>query len=244
MKDNFSGHAADYATYRPTYPHELIAHLVSLAPAHHLAWDCATGNGQVAVMLAEFFAEVVATDISEQQLQNAVQAPNIRYLAEPAEHTSLPAASVDLVVVAQAVHWFEFGLFYQEVKRVVRPEGVVALIGYGLIRINPAIDEVIMKLYDGILNSYWDPERRYIDEEYRTIPFPFVELEVPQFSINATWTFGQLVGYLNTWSAVKHYEREHSENPVAMIEQELLEAWGNAQQKEVVFDIIARVGKV
>ncbi|MFD2514113.1 class I SAM-dependent methyltransferase [Pontibacter locisalis] len=244
MKDNFSGHAADYAKYRPTYPHELIAHLVALAPSHTLAWDCATGNGQVAGMLSEYFASVVATDISEQQLRNAPQLLNIQYLIEPAEHTSLSTSSVDLIVVAQAVHWFEFELFYKEAKRVLKPQGVLALIGYGLIRIDSSVDKVIERLYDGILSSYWDVERRYIDENYRTIPFPFTELEVPHFTMTSTWTLEQLIGYLNTWSAVKHYEKQHQENPVGLVEQELRQAWGNDPHKTVSFEIISRVGKV
>ena len=244
MKDNFSGHAADYARYRPTYPHELISYLVSLAPAHHLAWDCATGNGQVAGMLSEYFAEVVATDISEKQIKNAIQKPNILYKVEPAEQSSLADASVDLVVVAQAVHWFEFDNFYAEVKRVLHPEGVLALIGYGLISVSPEVDKVIYKLYEDILGEYWDPERRYIDEDYRTIPFPFVELEVPHFNITSSWTFEQLIGYLNTWSAVKHYEQEHHNNPVQLVEQELREKWGAQEQIEIKFNIITRVGKV
>jgi SAM-dependent methyltransferase len=244
MKDNFSGHASDYARYRPTYPHELISHLVSLAPAHRLAWDCATGNGQVAAMLSEYFAEVVATDISEKQLQQAVQKSNILYKVEQAEHSSLPDDSVDLVVVAQAVHWFNFDLFYREVLRVLQPEGVVALLGYGLIKINPALDEVIEKLYSGILASYWDAERRYIDDAYRTIPFPFRELDVPQFTISYNWTLEDLLGYLNTWSAVKHYEQQESQNPVQLIVQELREKWGTQQQVEVRFNVISRVGQL
>jgi SAM-dependent methyltransferase len=242
MKDNFSGHASDYARYRPTYPHELITHLVSLTPAHHRAWDCATGNGQVAVLLSEYFAEVVATDISEQQLRNAVQKPNIIYKVEPAEHPSLADDSVDLIVVAQAVHWFDFDLFFREVLRVLRPEGVVALIGYGLIKTTPALDEVIEKLYSGILDSYWDPERRYIEDAYRTIPFPFLELDMPQFTISYNWTLEDLLGYLNTWSAVKHYEQQEGQNPVQLVEQALREKWGPQQQVEVRFEVISRVG--
>lgn len=243
MKDNFSGHAADYAKYRPQYPHELISYLVNLAPAQHLAWDCATGNGQVAGMLSEYFAEVVATDMSEKQIQNAVQKSNIIYKVEPAEQTSLTDASVDLVVVAQAVHWFNFDKFYAEAKRVLRPEGVLALVGYGLIKVNSEVDKIIYKLYEGILGKYWDPERHYIDEAYQTIPFPFQELQVPEFSIKYTWTVEGIINYLNTWSAVKHYEKRQGQNPVQIIEQELREAWPQ-QQEKVKFNIITRVGKV
>ncbi|MFD3002879.1 class I SAM-dependent methyltransferase [Pontibacter toksunensis] len=244
MKDNFSGHASDYATYRPTYPQELIKQLADLAPAHDLAWDCATGNGQVAVMLSEYFAEVVATDISEKQLQNAVQQPNITYKVEQAEQSSLTDNSVDLVVVAQAVHWFDFEPFYSEVQRVLRPKGIVALIGYGLIKSTPALNEVIEQLYNNLLGKYWDPERRYIDAAYGTIPFPFRELDIPQFAIHYTWTIEDMLGYLNTWSAAKHFEKEHQQNPVNLIEPKLRAAWGEQERVPVAFDIASRVGKV
>lgn len=243
MKDNFSGHATDYARHRPSYPRELITHLVGLAPAHNLAWDCATGNGQVAGMLSEYFAAVVATDISEKQLRQAPQQPNIIYKVEQAEQSSLADGSVDLVVVAQAVHWFQFEQFYREVQRVLRPEGIIAVIGYGLIEIKPALDEVIEKLCNGILADFWDPERRYIDEDYRTIPFPFQELHIPEFTSSYSWTLEDLLGYLNTWSAVKHYEQQQGQNPVQLVEQELRERWGPQEQVDVRFRIISRIGK-
>ncbi|GAB3824485.1 class I SAM-dependent methyltransferase [Pontibacter rugosus] len=243
MKDNFSGHAADYAKYRPQYSTELISYLVSLAPAQHLAWDCATGNGQMAGMLSEHFAEVVATDMSEKQIQNAVPMPNITYKVEPAEQSTLADASVDFVVVAQAVHWFEFDKFYKEVKRVLRSEGVLALVGYGLISVSSEVDKVLQELYEDILGEYWDPERRYIDAAYKTIPFPFQELEVPELSIQYTWTVEDIINYLNTWSAVKHYEKKQHQNPVQLIERELREVWPQ-QQADIKFNIIARVGKV
>lgn len=211
---------------------------------HRLAWDCATGNGQVAGMLSEYFAEVVATDISEKQLDNAVQQQNITYKVEQAEQSSLKDNSVDLIVVAQAVHWFDFNPFYKEVQRVLRPEGIVALIGYGLIKTTPALDVVIEQLYSGMLGKYWDPERRYIDAGYRTIPFPFQELDMPQFAIHYTWTVEDLLGYLNTWSAAKHYEKQHQQNPVSLIEPELRAAWGEQEHVQVKFDMISRVGKV
>ena len=243
MKDNFSGHAADYARYRPTYPQELIAYLAGIAPAQHLAWDCATGNGQVAGMLASLFDQVVATDISENQLKSAVQLPNISYKVEQAEKSSLTDQSVDLIVVAQAVHWFNFERFYQEVKRVLKPNGLIAVIGYGLLTTHPALDKVIKHFYSEVLNGYWDPERSYLDEGYRTIPFPFQEEEVPQFSSSYTWTPDDLIGYLNTWSAVKHYEKQQGHNPVQLVEQQIREAF-EGETTTVTFDILTRVGKL
>ncbi|WP_101444586.1 class I SAM-dependent methyltransferase [Pontibacter ramchanderi] len=243
MKDNFSGHAADYARYRPAYPQELMAHLAGIAPARQLAWDCATGNGQVAGMLAPLFNQVAATDISENQLKNAVLLPNISYKVEQAEESSLEDQTVDLIVVAQAVHWFDFERFYQEVRRVLKPNGIIAIIGYGLLKTHPSLDQVIGHLYSEVLDSYWDPERRYLDENYRTIPFPFQEVTVPPFSSSYTWTPDDLIGYLNTWSAVKHYEKQQGHNPVQLVEQQLREAF-DGETTTVTFDILTRVGKL
>lgn len=180
MKDNFSAQASAYARFRPTYPPELIAELVALAPARQAAWDCATGNGQVAYALAEYFEEVLATDISAKQLAQARQHPRIQYQLEPAEKCSAPDQSFDLIVVAQAIHWFDFEGFYAEVRRVLRPGGVLALVGYGVFSTeNAALNAVIDHFYREITGPYWDPERRHIDEEYRTILFPFEQITMP-----------------------------------------------------------------
>lgn len=126
---------------------------------------------------------------------------------------------------------------------MLRSEGVLALVGYGLISVSSEVDKLVQKLYEDILGEYWDPERRYIDEAYQTVPFPFQELEVPEFSINYTWAIEDIINYLNTWSAVKHYEKKQHQNPVQLIEQELRQVWPQ-QQTEVKFNIIAKVGKV
>ncbi len=244
MKDNFSSHAPDYARYRPHYPHELVSYLVGLAPAHRLAWDCATGNGQVAEMLSEYFAQVIGTDISQNQLNSAVQRSNITYKVEQAEASSLESASVDLVVVAQAIHWFNFGRFYREVARVVRPGGIVAVVGYGLLKTDPAIENIILKLYRDTLGKYWDTERSYLDEAYETIPFPFEELEAPHFKMTADWSLDELTGYLNTWSAAKHFEKEQGQNPISLIEQELRQSWGGQKKMQVTFDLLLRIGRI
>jgi SAM-dependent methyltransferase len=245
MKDNFSAQAALYARFRPAYPPELIAHLASLAPNRQSAWDCGTGNGQVAAMLAGHFGQVYATDISEKQLGEAPAHPRIRYALEPAEQCSAPDQAFDLIVVAQAIHWFNFDRFYAQVRRVLRPGGVLAVLGYGIFRTDsPAVDALIHRFYTEITGPYWDPERRYLDEGYHTIPFPLEEIRMPDFAMQYRWTFPDVIGYLNTWSAVQHYIRENGENPVALMEAEFRRAWGGVGEREVRFPLLTRVGKV
>lgn len=244
MKDYFSTQSALYAQFRPTYPAELFDYMLSLVKEKHTAWDCATGNGQVAKELAKYFNHVFATDISENQLKNAMQQPNITYAIAPAEKTTFKNEVFDLITVAQAIHWFNFNEFYTEVKRTLKPDGLVAVIGYGLMYINPAIDALIHKFYEDILGPFWDEERRYITEHYQTIPFPFHEIKTPNFTIKTKWPFEQLVGYLNTWSALQHYMQMHNQNPMDFILEPLKETWGNAESREVNFPILLRLGKI
>jgi len=243
MKDNFSTQSAEYSIYRPTYPKELYDYLFSLVDNKDTAWDCATGNGQVARILANDFREVYATDISENQLKNALQLPNITYRIEPAEQTSVGNNSFDLITVAQAIHWFNFEAFYAEVKRTLKPNGLFAVIGYGVMFIDKKVDKSIHKLYEDILGKYWDAERRYIEEGYKTIPFPFEEIIAPHFQIKTNWNFNQMIGYLNTWSSLQHYKKANDRNPLEYMFTELKEAWGDDAEKDVHFPILLRVGK-
>ena len=242
MKDNFSSKSSSYAKYRPTYPQELYQFLKEKLHKTEKAWDCGTGNGQVAGELAKFFKEVQATDISQQQLDNAIIQPNIHYSVQTAEKTNFPDNSFDLITVAQAIHWFNFETFYKEVARVLKPDGIIPVIGYSLFKSNSETDEVILKFYHDIVGPFWDEERKYLDEKYKTIPFPFKEIESPRFEQEYQWTFAHLIGYLKTWSAVKHYEKANGENPVALIEEELKATFG--AKNKVVFPILFRCGKL
>lgn len=242
MKDNFSIQSAGYAQYRPTYPKELYDFLFSLVAVKETAWDCATGNGQVARELASHFNHVFGTDISENQLSHAVQKDNITYLLQSSDHSTFEDQTFDLITVAQAIHWFNFEGFYSEVKRTLKPGGIFAAFGYGVMKIDEKVDLIIHKLYRSILGSYWDEERKYIDEGYLTIPFPFQELPVPELSIKTYWNFEQLTGYLNTWSAVQHFRKANLSDPLDLIISELEAAWGD-EVKEVNFPILMRAGK-
>ncbi|MHA3788744.1 class I SAM-dependent methyltransferase [Flavobacterium hauense] len=243
MKDNFSIQAKGYSKYRPYYPSEMIAYIASFAENKQSALDVATGNGQVAVELAKHFKQVYATDISEKQLANALQKDNIIYKVERAEQTSFADSQFDLITVAQAIHWFDFEAFYKEVHRILKPDGVFAVLGYGLFTVNGESEKLLKHFYNDITGPYWDAERRYLDENYTTIPFPFEEVEVKQFTNEFTWTFEQLTGYLETWSAVQHYIKKNGSNPVDVIRDELKEYWEKGDKK-VTFPLLLRIGKL
>lgn len=241
MKDLFSSNSHDYSRYRPGYPFELFQFLKTITPLKNRAWDCGTGNGQVAGELANFFKQVYATDISINQLSQAVQKPNIQYTKQPAEKTNFPGDHFDLVTVAQAVHWFNFEAFYAEVRKVLKKEAVIAIFGYSLFYSNAETNEIIQDFYRNIVGPYWPTERRYLEEQYQTIPFPFEEIQAPKFELKQQWSFERLIGYLNTWSAVKSYEQETGENPVDLIKKDLSDSFGETGL--VSFPIIIRVGR-
>lgn len=243
MKDNFSIQANQYAQFRPEYPAELYDFIKNRVEQTHKVWDCATGNGQAAKVLATIFDDVIATDISEKQLENAYKAPNITYLAGTAEETSFATNSFDLITVAQALHWFSFDKFYDEVKRVAKPNAYLATWMYALNTVNLEIDAIVRSLYKPILGDYWDAERHHIDEFYATIPFPFHNVETAMFNYSICWTIEHYLGYLNTWSSVQKYIKQHHKNPVSFIETDLRNAWGK-NTVEVTFPIFLKMGRV
>jgi ubiquinone/menaquinone biosynthesis C-methylase UbiE len=245
--DHFSGIAAQYARHRPRYPQELFRTLAILAPSRQSAWDCATGNGQAAVGLAEVFEHVTATDASAEQLRHAEPRGNIEYRVARAENSGLKPDSVDVLTVAQAVHWFDIDRFYAEARRVLKPEGIIAVWTYHHATIEPAIDEAFLQWHETIA-SYWPPERRWVDERYATLPFPFAEEPLSnnsqQFQMTAQWNYKDYVGYLRTWSAVKNYQAQHHTDPVHLLEHQLKTLWQPDEVKEIVWALHIRCGRV
>ncbi len=244
FKDHFSGHSRDYRSFRPAYPDGLFAYLASVAPARQRAWDCATGSGQAAMGLARYFSRVTATDASVPQLRQAVRHEKIFYLACLSEASCFSDSSVDLITVAQAFHWFDFERFHQEARRVLKDNGCLAVWCYGLCRIAPAIDAVVDHLYNDLIGPYWPPERRLIEEEYRSVSFPYEELRPPVFVIKVGWDLTGYIGYLNTWSAVKRYSAALGANPVDLIAGPLGDVWGRPEAvREISWPIHLRLGR-
>ncbi len=244
FKDHFSSVAASYSSHRPRYPAVLFEYLASLAPSREAAWDCATGSGQAALGLVEVFDRVIATDASAEQITNAHTHARITYKVATAEASGLDSDSVDLLTVAQALHWFNWDEFYPEAKRIIRQGGICAAISYLLCHTEPGVDRAIDRLYGEITAEYWPPERHYVEEKYQTIPFPFRELTPPNFDTTVSWTLPELLGYLSTWSAVDRYKADRGSDPLDLIRDELMDAWGDPQQpRTVIWPLVLRVGR-
>ena len=245
FRDYFSKQASAYTRYRPHYPAPLFEYLAEQALDHQLAWDCATGSGQAALGLANYFEKVIATDASDEQIANAVAHDRITYIVAPAEKTEITSGSVDLIVVAQALHWFDLNAFYAEASRVLKKGGMLAAWSYSLLRISSAIDRVLDQFYTNVVGSFWPPERKLVDDKYQSIPFPFEELVAPLFKMEARWNLDRLVGYLGTWSSVQKFKDKHDADPIEIVKKDLRKAWGRPEdEKEIHWPIHMRIGQM
>jgi SAM-dependent methyltransferase len=194
-KDHFSSVAETYARRRPRYPRELFEWLASQTPAHAAAWDCGCGNGQASLGLAEFYDTVAATDLSEAQIRNALPHPRIHYSVGTAESTRFDASSLDLVCSAQAAHWLDLPRFYENAVGALKPGGLLAIWAYGLFESDPAVDPIIGEFEAKTVGPYWPAERRWIDQGYKGMPFPFEDIEPPDFTMRSKW---ELAGWSKT----------------------------------------------
>ena len=239
---DFSTQSALYAKFRPKYPKELYDFIFSHIKNFGSAWDVGTGSGQVAAELSKRFDDVIATDSSEQQLRKAAKRANIIYRLESAESTEIPDHSIDLITVGQALHWFDIHLFFKEVNRVLKPGGMIAIIGYGVFSSEAEVDRIVNNFYTLTIDKYWDPQRKYIDEGYKTIPFPFQQIEAPEFKMEFQWTAAELIGYLQSWSAVQAYKKENGQDPVEAIIPELNAAIPS--KVNIRFPLLFKIGTV
>lgn len=240
----FSSASDAYKQFRPDYPQSLYQYLADLAPAKELVWDCGCGNGQASVALAEHFWQVKASDVSREQIAEAEPRANILYTVSPADVIDAKDNSVDLVTVAQAIHWFNHSKFFAEVDRVLKPGGVLAIWGYQLLYSDSPLDALIVKLHTDLVGPYWPKGRELLDEGYTRIPFPYPRLATPPFEMRCRWQLPHLLGYLNTWSAVKAYEKQHRQNPVTLLWDDIVTAWGDdTQSRDVYWPLILYVGQ-
>lgn len=244
FKDHFSVAAHEYDRYRPRYPAALIEFLAAAAPARDLAWDCATGTGQAAVALASRFERVIATDASPAQLAHAVPHPGVEYALATAESCGLADASVDLVTVAQALHWLDLERFYAEVRRVARPGAIVAAWTYSLADADPEVDPLVAAFY-AEMAPWWPPERSHVESGYRQLPFPFQPLATPRFEICEAWPLERLLGYFSTWSGVNRCRKETGHDPVVALGERLANVWGDPSRcRPVRWPLHLRAGRV
>ena len=245
FKDHFSSHSSGYAAYRPTYPPELVTFLAGIAPRTERAIDCGCGNGQLSVLLASRFRQVVAVDASAAQIAAAQPHERVVYRVAPADRTGEADGSADLLTVAQAAHWFALDPFYEEVRRVLRPRGVVALITYGILDVDKDIKRLVDAFFFEVIGPFWPPEREHVNTGYRQLTFPFEELEAPALSIDVSWTFPEFMGYIDTWSAVREAEKSVGRTPMTAFAEALTQVWGSPDRRRTIrWPLSMRVGRL
>jgi len=243
--DHFSSISKAYAAFRPRYPRELFDFLASIVERRVRAWDCGAGNGQATLDLADRFDEVIATDVSAEQIARAPARPNVRWLVAPAESAPIESGSVDLTTIAQALHWFDHDRFYAEVRRVSARGAAIAAWTYAPPRMDGNLGAALRHFAYEVVGAYWPPERQYVETEYRTIPFPFERIEAPSLSIREEWTPEQVAGYARSWSATARYVAAHGEDPVVGFEDELRNVWGDpSERKTIAWPLILLAGRV
>jgi hypothetical protein len=243
-KDYFSDQSKIYATFRPTYPEDLYQFIFQHLKKRSTAWDCATGNGQVAQYLSKHFDQVYATDISQKQIDNAFTADNIRYSVSKAEQTTFPDAQFDLITVAQALHWINVDEFYNEARRTANPGALLAVWGYSLLTIDEEIDPLFLDFYHNIVGPYWDSARRLVEQQYAGIPFPFEQITTPVFNLTVQWDLRQFTGYLSSWSATQKYIQVKGHDPVAPFTKTLQKYWKAETVKTASFPLFMKLGKI
>ena len=243
FQDHFSTKAATYALARPKYPVALFDHLSRLAPGRGLAWDCGTGNGQAAVALAAHFQRVIATEPSQEQLEQATPHARVVYSCSAETAPDIRSGTADIVTAAQAAHWFDLGRFYPEARRVLRPGGLLAIWTYALCTVAPEVDPLIQRFYTETVGPYWPPERKHAETGYRELEFPFEEISFPPLFIHIEWDAAEFAVYLRTWSAVTRYTKANGIDPVKAFAEELSRVWGPARRR-VSWPMGGRIGRV
>lgn len=245
FKDHFSRLAAQYFRYRPSYPPALFDYVAQTCLERRNAWDCACGNGQATLPLADHFEAVIGTDASQQQLAAAPSNARVTYRVARAEESGIESSSMDLVTVAMALHWFDLDAFYGEVRRVLKSSGVLAVWAYGVMHVEgDGLDELVQEFYHGVVGPYWFPERRLVEEGYRSLAFPFAEISAPRFNMEHRWERANLLGYLRTWSATARYVDDKGVDPVAALEEKLAPLWiDDHDARKVTWPVALRVGR-
>jgi len=244
-KDLFSKQSDLYARYRPTYPKELYDHILSFIKEKNTAWDCATGNGQAAVVLADHFKKVMATDISAAQIDKAIKKDNIEYSVCSAESTPFEENTFDLVTVAQAYHWIKWKDFKKEVTRVCKPSAIIAIWTYyrnttGVKK----VDDAVYNFYENVTRPYWDDARKYVEEKYSTVEFDYDLLPVKVFETTLNWQREDMIGYISSWSAIQKYITINGNSPILIIEEEINKLWPKGEVRKVSFPIYLKLGRV
>lgn len=242
---HFDAGGDGYARYRPDYPPSVLDLLVARCVRTEHALDVGCGTGQLSALLAERFERVTATDPSASQIAHATPRERVEYRVGAAEQIELPDESVDLVVAAQAAHWFELAAFYREARRVGRPGALLALVTYSVTKMEGDLGERLDRFYREEIHRFWPEGRMHVETGYRELAFPFDEMEIPVVANVQPLRLDSLLGYIETWSASKR-ARERGEGAIVdRFAEELRSIWGEPEAaRPVRWEIAIRAARL
>jgi len=252
-----TAHSSTYAIFRPAYPDSLFENLASICPSRGLAWDVACGTGQATSSLSKLFEQVIGSDLSSSQLDHALRRDNIHYYlcsseCEPAvivETMKIEPHLVDLITVAQALHWFDLDAFYSTAKHFLKPEGILAVWGYTWPRVQDSseLTRLILEMAEGVLGPYFAPQHKLVDNQYKDIPFPFASViastEEPYMSMDVEWSLECLFGMFRSWSGYNSAIKIVNVDPIDQLREQFTEAWGDFNERTITFPIFLLAGR-
>ncbi|ETO36166.1 hypothetical protein RFI_00896 [Reticulomyxa filosa] len=247
---DFEGQSELYRMYRPRYPVTLLQHLAFTLESNgfpsekrDLAVDIACGSGQVTCSLARSwkdaytskvtkeqyglnFKKVIGIDESTKQLEEATQMDNIEYRCENAYNMPFQENSVQLVTIAQGLHWFDHNKLMQQIHRILVKNGICAVLGYStpvFLRYDKYFHPAFKTYYEETLGSihppsdkrcYWNIDRRLLDHQYQQLsfdpPFDKKKMDRGMFYEHVHMNEHQLFGYFLTWSGYRQYMKKHN----------------------------------
>ncbi len=243
-KSTFSYDPSHYTNYRPQYPKELFEFLSKKSTSPKMVLDCGSGSGQATEGLSRIFEHVIAVDASNELLSKAKKLSNVTYIQSLCEKLPLASNSIDLICVAQAIHWFQLETFYEEVKRILKPGGIIAVFCYNQATISTKVDEIVANIYEQVKsNENITIERQYVYDAYETLPFPFKKILSPSFKMTVRWNYNQWLEYMKTWPSILEYEKKFNINLVENSKLAIRHAWENEDEKEITWSIYLKVGQ-
>lgn len=241
----FTAGGESYARYRPVYPDALASYLASITPNQDSALDVGCGTGQLTRQLARYFTFVKGIDPSASQLSHSESTHGVYYEQSPAESLPDHPSGYSLITAAQSAHWFHLSDFYREVHRVAVPDAIIALISYGVLQLDEALNERFRHFYYNEVASYWPAERQLVDSGYRNIDFPFSELVSPLITIQLDWNFEAFLGYISTWSAVARAQEAGEKKMLRAFSEDMSDLWGDVSvTRTVTWPLNMRIGKI